>query len=169
MVQQKQRLQSLRNTSAFEPLQKQSFGQQNFALSRTRASNGTLATATFVGNFPGSKKTVKDSVGRGNPVDFFRLDVSETSRIKVNFLNRSNSNLRLTLLDGNGNLVSSNGRRSLTRIGAGKTATTLVRGAAPGTYYLKAQGGTNGTHRYEMNLFVNRSGGPAPLPCGCGV
>jgi hypothetical protein len=166
---QKQRLHALRNSSVLsEPLQKPSFGQQNSAVSRTRASNGTLATATFLGNFPGSKKTVKDSVGRGNPTDFFRVDLSETSRIKVNFFNRSNANLRLTLLDTNGNVVSANGRR-LTTIRAGKTATTLVRGAVPGTYYLKAEGAANGNHRYEMNLFINRSGGPAPLPCGCGV
>ncbi|MBF2049525.1 MAG: hypothetical protein EDM05_041825 [Leptolyngbya sp. IPPAS B-1204] len=169
MAQQKQSLQALGSISALETVKRTNLRQQNAMATRTRASNGTLATATLLGDFPGRKRTVKDSVGRGNPNDFFRINVNQTSRIKVNFFNRSDVNLKLALLDSTGKAISANGRRQLTTIGAGKTATTLVRGAAPGTYYLKAQGPTNGNHRYEMNLFVNRSGGPAPLPCGCGV
>lgn len=37
-----------------------------------RASNGSLATATVLGNLPAPRKRINDSVGQGNSKDFFR-------------------------------------------------------------------------------------------------
>lgn len=134
---------------------------------RVRAANSTLATATFLGTFPSSKKTVKDSVGQGNPADFFRVELTEASRIKLNFVNRSEVRLTAAILDANGKLITSSGRKQIT-VAAGKQGDTLVQGAQPGVYYVRVKGVASRTNRYDFNLFINRSGSPAPLPCGCG-
>lgn len=131
------------------------------------ASNGTLATATSLGSFPASKRIVKNSVGQGNPVDFYRFDVTTTSRIKLSFFNRSEARLNAAILDASGNLVSG-GSKQRTAAAAGQKVDTLIRGAAANTYYVRVKGAASGSSRYEINLFVNSSAGPQPLPCGCG-
>jgi hypothetical protein len=159
---------ALYQASALIRASSNAFGKSTYQpVQRVRASNGTLATATVLGTFPSSKKTVKNSVGRGNPIDFFRLDLSEASRITLNFVNRSGSQLNAAILDANGNAIKLNGRKQVS-VAANKQTDTLVRGAQPGVYYIRIKGPASGTNRYDFNLFVNRSGSPAPLPCACG-
>lgn len=134
-------------------------------LGRIRASNGTPATAEVLGSFPPGKATIKNSVGRGNRLDFFRFELTEKARVKLSLFNRSQGNLTAAILDANGNVVS--GRRNLAA--AGDKVDTLIRGAVPGTYYIRVKGAGSSNQRYECNLFVNRAGGPLPLPCDCGV
>lgn len=136
---------------------------------RARASNGTLATATALGSFPPGKAKIKDSVGNGNRIDFFQFELTEKGRVKLSLFNRSQSTLTAVILDAAGNVVSSNGRKRPAAAAAGEKVDTLVRGAVPGTYYIKVKGSGGSNQRYECNLFVNRAGGPLPLPCDCGI
>lgn len=128
-----------------------------------------MATATFLGSFPAGKKVVKNTVGVGNPADFFRVELTEKSRMRLVLFNRSEKQISAAILDGNGVLVSVNGRRQLASVGAGEQAEILIRSAEPGVYYIRTKAAANGRNRYELNLFANPSGGPAPLPCGCGI
>lgn len=133
------------------------------------ASNGTLATATPLGSFPPGQASVKNAVGQGNPVDFMRLDLTDSSRLRLVLANRSNSRLSAALLDATGAVATvRNGRRSLT-VAAGQQGQTVFTGVKPGTYYLRIRSAASGTNPYEANLFVNRTSGPTPLPCGCGI
>lgn len=134
-----------------------------------RASNGTLATAQVLGQLPGPKKTVNDAVGQGNSKDFFRLNVTEPSRLRLAFSNRSTAALTAAILDASGKVVNTQGRQQLVRVGAGEQAETLFRGANPGTYYLRISSPNSGNNRYRVNLFANSNQIPQPLPCGCGL
>lgn len=170
MVQQKSSLQSFSNASAPRAAMRDTrFEAQPSFLSRTRASNGTLATAKFLGPLPGGKKIVKDTVGSGNSTDFLRVDLTEKSRVKLILFNRSEKQITASILDANGAVVSTNGRKQLVSVGAGNEAETLVRGAEPGVYYVRIKGPASGRNRYEVNLFANRTAGPVPLPCDCGI
>lgn len=130
--------------------------------SYTRAANGTLATATSLGSFPPGKRTIKGTVGQGNSTDFMQIELTANSRIRVLLANASQGRITGSILNANGAAISTGG-------GVGQTSELLVKGAKPGTYYIRVKGPASGTNRYTVNLFVNRTGGPAPLPCGCGT
>ena len=137
------------------------------SLSRS-ASNGTLATATPLGSFPSGKATVKDTVGKGNPTDFMRVDLTDNSRVRLALANRSKSQINAALLDATGAVTKAQGK-SVLAVAAGQQGNTVFKGVKPGTYYLRIKATASGTNAYEANLFVNRTSGPAPLPCGCGI
>ncbi len=155
------------SASAFAP-DKSAFGNaQPLSLSR-RASSSQLATAQQLGSFPG-QATVKGSVGRGNPVDFMQVDLTANSRMRLEMTNRSGTRIQTVLLDASGQAVTlRKGRASLT-VAGGEQGETVFRGLKTGTYYLEIKSAAQGTNRYQASLFVNRTGGPAPLPCGCGT
>ncbi len=128
-----------------------------------RASNSTLATATPLGTFPPGKRTVKDAVGSGNTTDFMQIEVTANSRVRMLLSNGSRSRMTGALLSANGAVIASAVSRP------GQRGEVLVPGTQPGIYYLRIRGAASGTNRYTVNLFVNRSSGPEPLPCGCGT
>jgi hypothetical protein len=134
--------------------------------SLTRAArNGTLATATPLGSFPPGKRTVKGTVGQGNSTDFLQLELTANGRIRVLLANNSQGRLTGAVLNANGATVAT----AATARGTRQTSELLVKGAKPGTYYIRIKGPASGNNRYTVNLFVNRTNGPAPLPCGCGT
>jgi hypothetical protein len=154
-------------TSAIATGNRTKLGQSGF---QTRASsNGTLATAQFLGDVPSSKKTVKDAVGTGGATDFYQVNLTDKSRLRVVFTNRSGATLTGSVLDAAGKVVLFKGKKQEVSLAANETKETLIRGANPGTYYLRVKGKAQGTNRYEINLFANRTGGPLPLPCSCGT
>jgi hypothetical protein len=132
------------------------------------ARNGTLATATPLGTFPPGNRKFKNNLSRNNPVDFFQIELTGKGRIKLTVSNRSEAPITASILDAMGKVVSLNGRNQRVRADAGTKAETLIKSAEPGVYYLSFRGNSNRTAAYEANLFVNRPGGPQPLPCGCG-
>jgi hypothetical protein len=133
-----------------------------------RASNGSLATATGLGNLS-SRKRINDTVGQRNRKDFFQVAVTEPGQIRLKFSNRSEASLTAAILDANGTVVNSRGRQQLLRVGAGVQVETLFQGSQPGVYYLRVTGPGRGNHRYQVDLFANSNLGPQPLPCGCGL
>jgi hypothetical protein len=139
------------------------------SLSR-RASSAQLTTAKQLGSLsPGGTASVKDSVGRGNPTDFMQLELTSESRLRLALTNRSNIRISALLLDASGQPATvRNGNPSLS-VAAGQKDETLFKGLGPGTYYLRIKSAPKARNQYEANLFVNRSGGPAPLPCDCGI
>jgi hypothetical protein len=134
---------------------------------RNRAANSTLATAKALGTFPPGNRKFRDAIGRGNPSDFFRLEVTENSRIKLFLTNRSSNAITGAILNQRGQVINLNGKRQLITLAANQQSNTLLRSAAPGIYYLRFTSSDTSKTNYEVNLFVNRKGGPAPLPCGC--
>lgn len=137
------------------------------SLSRS-ASNSTLATATPIGSFPPGKATVKGTVGQGNPLDFMQVDLTDNSRMRLVLANRSKNQISVALLDATGATIKVQGKSAL-MVAGGQQGDSVFKGVKPGTYYLRVKAIASGTHAYEVNLFVNRTSGPAPLPCGCGV
>lgn len=137
----------------------------------SRASNGTLGTATPLGAFPPGRRKFKDTLGQGNAVDFFQLDLTTRGKIKLNLFNQSGAGAPITgsILNANGRVVSLNGQRQTFSVAANSRGETLIKSATPGTYYLRVQGTASRNTAYEVDLFVSRPGGPQPLPCGCGV
>jgi hypothetical protein len=133
------------------------------------ASNGTLATAQPLGSFPGGKATVKDTVGQGNPTDFMQIDLTENSRIRLVLNNRSQTRLTAALLNATGAVANVRNGRQILAVTGGQKGETLFTGVKPGTYYLRIKSPASGSNSYEANLFFNRTGGPAPLPCDCGI
>jgi hypothetical protein len=135
----------------------------------TRAArNGTLATATALGTFPPGQRKIKNNLSRQNTTDFFQIELTAKGRIKLALSNRAEAPITASILDSTGKVVSLNGRKQLVRADAGTKAETLIKSAEPGVYYLRFKGNGNSNAPYEANLFVNRPGGPQPLPCGCG-
>jgi hypothetical protein len=129
----------------------------------TRASNGSLTTATPLGAFPPGKRTIADAVGQGNSTDFMQIEVTANSRVRMLLSNNSRSRMTGALLNAKGAVVASSASQP------GQRGEVLVPGVRPGIYYLRVRGAVSGTNRYTVNLFVNRSSGPEPLPCGCGT
>lgn len=144
-------------------------GREKQQATRNRASNGTLATATALGSFPPGNRQFKNAIGRGNPNDFFRLEVTQNSRIKLFLTNRSDNSITGAILNGRGKVIAVNGKQQIITLEGGESGNTLLKTATPGTYYLRFSGPSNRSSSYQVSLFVNRKGGPAPLPCGCGV
>lgn len=132
------------------------------------ARNGTLATATSLGTFPPGQRKFKNGLNKNNPTDFYKIELTEKGRIKLALFNRSEAPITSSILDATGRVVSLNGQRLATTASAGTKVETLVKSANPGIYYLRFHGGARKATAYEVNLFVNRLGGPQPLPCGCG-
>lgn len=130
---------------------------------RTRSSNGSLATATPLGAFPPGKRTVTDVVGQGSSTDFMQIEVTANSRVRMLLTNNSRSRMTGALLSSTGAVIASAVSQP------GQRGEVLVPGTRPGIYYLRVRGAASGTNRYTVNLFVNRSSGPEPLPCGCGT
>lgn len=170
MTQQKRTLNnSLKLVGPLPNLVAQLGGRKATTLGKRASSNGTLATAKGLGSFPPGNRKFKDVVGPGNSSDFFRIDITENARLKLFLSNLSEGEISGAILNAAGKVVTANGKRQLINVAGGESANTLIRTATPGTYYLRVTNGTSDRSRYEVNLFVNRKGGPAPLPCGCGV
>ncbi len=144
-------------------------GRKTSLTAGTRASNSTLATAKKLGTFPPGHRNFKDSVGSKKSSDFFQIEITENSRIKLFLTNRSEGEISGAILNAAGKVVTANGKRQQIAVSGGEKASTLVPTAQPGIYYLQVKNATNSKNAYEVNLFVNRKGGPTPLPCGCGV
>lgn len=135
----------------------------------TRAArNGTLATATTLGTFPPGQRKFRNNLSQQNTTDFFKIELTAKGRIKLALSNRSDVPITAAILNSAGKVVSFNGRKQLVRADAGTKVETLIRSADPGVYYLRFKGNSDARAAYEANLFVNRPGGPQPLPCGCG-
>lgn len=170
MVQQKHTLAGLQQGSLSTAISNRTKASADLNLGRrTRASgNSTLDAAKFLGAYPPGKKTVKDSV-QNKIADFFQLELTAKSRVRAVLSNRSSEKLTASLLDANGKIISANGKKQKISFDGNQTVETLIRGATPGTYYLKIEGAASTKQRYEVNLFINRNGGPQPLPCDCGI
>lgn len=145
----------------------QTLTSPQFGRTSRAASNGTLATATSLGTFPPGQRKFKNNLSKQNSIDFFKIELTAKGRIKLALSNRSEAPVTASILDSTGRVVSLNGRRQLVKADAGTKAETLIKSADPGVYYLRFKGNVSRSAAYEVNLFVNRPGGPQPLPCGC--
>lgn len=132
-------------------------------------SRARLDKTSLLGSFSSGKSSVTNTVGRGNPTDLVEIDLAANSRMRLKLNNRSNTQIKALLFDADGKAASiRNGRARLGAAG-GKQAETVFKGLQPGTYYLQIQSAPKGTNQYKVDLFINRTGGPEPLPCGCGA
>lgn len=139
-------------------------------LGNRSASSRTSPRAKNLGSFPPGNRKFKDAVGSGNSTDLFRFEVTSDSRIKLFLTNLSSDGvISGAILNAAGKVVTANGKRQFITVEGGEKVSTLIQTAKPGTYALQIRNASSGKNPYEVNLFVNRKGGPAPLPCGCGV
>ncbi|MBF2073763.1 MAG: hypothetical protein IGS50_08370 [Synechococcales cyanobacterium C42_A2020_086] len=135
---------------------------------RATARNNSLATATVLPVVPPNlRRTIRDQVGRGDRVDYFKLTLTRQGNIDITLRNRSQAPLVGSLLDATGQILSYRGSRQSTSVKAGNQITRAYKGLSAGVYYMRVHSNAEGNNRYELTLALRTA--PSPLPCGCGT
>lgn len=103
------------------------------------SGGGSLDSARNLGSLSlGQSRSSSGSVG-SNDTDFYKFDISGTSRVQTNITNNSfNQPIALTVLDRDGKVVrKGNGANAFVNVNSGDSETLLIPTLRSGTYYLR--------------------------------
>jgi len=120
-------------------------------------SDNSLAKATSLGVLDGQSLTRRNSLGKGDRVDYFKFSLNKSG--SANFkLAGLRANADLALLDGTGKVVARSKK-------GGNKPEKLQRQLAAGNYYLQVsgKGGSTG-YKLKSSAVVSGDGGGSPVP-----
>lgn len=138
--------------------------------SRAAARNNSLATATVLPVVPPNlRRTIRDQVGQGDRVDYFKLTLTRKGNVDITLRNRSQVPLVGSLLDATGKIFSYRGSRQSASVKVGNQITSAYKGLSAGVYYMRVHSNAEGNNRYELTLALRTAPSSTPLPCGCGT
>jgi len=127
------------------------------------SGSGSINSAQNLGSLSlGQTQTGSGSVG-SNDTDFFKFDISGTSRVVTRLTNNSlNQPIALTVLNSSGNPVKkSNGSSLFVNVNHGETGSILAPTLSSGTYYLRFTSAEGSGDKYSFS--IQRSAATIPI------
>ena len=139
------------------------------AIIRGSSGGGASATDAFDLGFLDAQRTVTGHVGTLDPVDFYRLELEETSRVEVRLEDLFEGATLSLIADVNGNEVVDSGEVVEARDSGGPDSVFLTEDLGPGSYLVRVEpetfpGGENTSYTLVVApelLSVTTPGDPA--------